>query len=108
MLSAFDVTNKFYIISIILFVYSTKKNSFHISLLKFFTSFLFGLILKTFNIQNKYYSYPYSYFYIGKVPVSVIITWYTIFIHGKSDPINTLFLFFNRPKEKKQTISSPL
>ena len=100
-MSAYDVINAFYIAGIILFVYSSRKNTLKISLLEFFTAFLFGLVFETYNIQQGHYSYPNSYFYIGKVSVSVLIGWYTVFILGKYFSQSILY-FYTLHRERKE------
>lgn len=109
MLNAFDVINLFYVTAILLFLYSSKKNSLYISIVEFTTAFLFGLIFETFNIQNAHYSYPYSYFYIGQVPISIIVTWYTIFIFGKYWTQSILYFYsLNQSNRQKKYHFIPL
>ena len=100
-MSAYDVINAFYIAGIILFVYSSRKNTLKVSLLEFFTAFLFGLVFETYNIQQGHYSYPNSYFYIGKVSVSVLIGWYTVFMLGKYFSQSILY-FYTLARERKE------
>jgi uncharacterized membrane protein len=109
MISAFDVINLFYICAIILFIWSAKTFTIKFALFEFLTAFLFALFFETFNINfNNHYSYPNSYFYIGKVSVEVLIGWYTIYLFGKFWIITILSLFNEKNEFTPKTYNYPL
>ena len=69
---------------VIIFTYSAIKNSMKYAIIELLLAFSVGFIFETFNINiNQHYSYPYSFFYIGIVPISILVGWYTIFMFGK-------------------------
>jgi uncharacterized membrane protein len=109
MISAFDVINLFYICAIILFIWSVKTFTFKFALFEFLTAFGFALFFETFNINfNNHYSYPNSYFYIGKVSLEVLIGWYTIYMFGKFWIITILSLFKEKNELHPKTYNYPL
>jgi uncharacterized membrane protein len=109
MISAFDVINLFYICAIILFIWSAKTFTLRFALFEFLTAFLFALFFETFNINfNNHYSYPNSYFYIGKVSLEVLIGWYTIYMFGKFWIITILSLFKEKNESHPKTYNYPL
>jgi len=84
MFTAFELINLFYVSAILLFIWSARTFSLKFALFEFITAFSFALIFETYNITvSAHYSYPNSYFYIGKVSVEVLIAWYTVYLFGK-------------------------
>ena len=109
MVTAYDVINLFYIGGILLFLYSSKKNSLTISLLELFSALSFAFGFETFNIEHGHYTYPYSYFYFGKVPLSILIAWYVVFMLGKYwIQLILYFYLLKRPKNETNYHFIPL
>lgn len=107
MITSYPIINLFYLIALIIFYYSSKKNNFSFALIEFFVIIAFGFIFETYNINiGQHYSYPTSYIFFDKVPLSILIAWYTIFMFGKF--WTQLLLSINREFENNDYSIIPL
>ena len=89
----------------IIFIYSGFKNGFLYSGLELLLTISVGFVFETFNITiNQHYSYPNSFFYIGKVPISILVGWYIIFMFGKFWSIILLAIISSLKKQKTTSI----